>query len=62
LNETYQAFKQLPQQQVELQKNAIMSRISQEKYNNWKQITIENKDKIDNELDKQQRKENIMNQ
>jgi len=39
-----------------------MSRISQEKYNNWKQITIENKDKIDNELDKQQRKELIMSQ
>jgi len=62
LNETYQAFKQLPQQQVELQKNVIMSAISQEKYNNWKQITIQNKDKIDNELDKQQRKENIMSQ
>jgi len=52
----------LPQHLIEEQKNAIMSRINQEKYNNWKQITIENKHKIDNELDKQQRKELIMSQ
>merc|ERR1712194_65803 len=33
-----------------------------ENYNNWKQITIENSKKVDNELEKQQRKNLIMDQ
>merc|ERR1712226_406384 len=59
---SYTAFKQLPKHLIEAQKTAIMNRISQEKYNNWKQITMENKDKIVNDLDKKQRKELIMSQ
>jgi len=62
INEFNSNFEQLPQHLAETQKNAIMSRINQEKYNSWKQITLVKKDKIDNELEKQQRKDLIMNQ
>jgi len=62
INEFNSNFKQLPQQLAETEKNAIMSRINEEKYNSWKQITLNNKDNINSELEKQQRKDLIMNQ
>jgi len=61
-SQLHNALRQLPQSLVETQKNAIIDQVNLENYNNWKQITIENSKKIDNELEKQQRKNLIMDQ
>jgi len=59
-NQLYQTFKQQPHNITDCQRTTINS--SQQKYNNWKQITVQNQNAIENELEQQQRKELIMSQ
>jgi len=58
-NQLYQAYQQ-PNNSAQSQLNTIIS--NEQKYNNWKEITVENTSQIENELEKQQRKETIMRQ